>query len=117
MVAEIRQDQSGLTTADPVYGETSGQLVCSGREKQKRRPSGGLQAGGTMIDNPWHVDNSADYERQRIRDEMREIHLQQNAMKAANPGRASSRRPPTVLRTFRRATLLMAKAAMTILLG
>ena len=70
-----------------------------------------------MNDNPWYVNNTADYERRRTQDEMRQIRLQQKAVKAANPGRASSRSQPNVMRTFRHATLLMAKAVMTILLG
>lgn len=70
-----------------------------------------------MIDNPRYVDNTAQYVRQRTQDEMRQIRIQQKAMKAANPKRASSRAQPTLLRTFRHATLLMARAVMTVLLG
>ena len=70
-----------------------------------------------MNDNPWYVNNTANYERQRARDEMRQIRLQQKAMKAANAQRASSRTQPTFLRTFRHTTLLMARAVITILLG
>jgi len=70
-----------------------------------------------MIDNPWHVNNTADYERRRIQDEMRQIRIEQQAVRTANSKRASSRSQPTLLRSFRHATLLMAKAVMTVLLG
>ena len=70
-----------------------------------------------MIDNPWYTANTADYERRRVLDEFRQIRLQQKATEAASRERASARSHPTMLRTFRHAALLVAKAALTILLG
>lgn len=70
-----------------------------------------------MIDNPWYVDNTANYERQRTQDAMTQIRLEHTAMEAANPKGAPSRSQPTLLRSFRHAALLTARAIMTILLG
>ena len=70
-----------------------------------------------MIDNPWYVDNTANYERQRTQDAMTQIRLEHTAMEAARPRAATSVPQPAFLRTLRHATLLMARAVMTILLG
>jgi hypothetical protein len=70
-----------------------------------------------MNHNPWYVNNTASYERQRTQDEMREIRLQQKAMKAANRKGAPSPSQMAGFRAFRRSTLLVARALLTILLG
>jgi hypothetical protein len=70
-----------------------------------------------MNHNPWYVNNTASYERQRTQDEMREIRLQQKAMKAANRSRAASPSQMAGVSAFSRTTLLVARALLTILLG
>ncbi|MFN2121494.1 MAG: hypothetical protein ACK2T0_13985 [Anaerolineales bacterium] len=67
-----------------------------------------------MNHNPWYVDNAADYERQRIRDDMRQIRLEQKALKAEARKSASSRTQPSVVRTVKHATLAVAQAVITL---
>ena len=70
-----------------------------------------------MTENPWYVNNTANYKRRRLQDEMREIRVEQKAMKAASPKTTSSAAQPVLWRAFGHATLLLARAVMTILLG
>ena len=70
-----------------------------------------------MIHNPWYVDNTANYYRQQVQDEMRQVRLEEKAIKAQNLNAASSRSQPSVLRTMRRATMVLARAVVVILLG
>ena len=67
-----------------------------------------------MNHSPWYVDHTANYERQRIQDDMRQIRLEQKAMKARVrvEERAGSR--PTVLRTFKHATLVVTHAILAL---
>ena len=52
--------------------------------------------------NPWHVENMAQYERDRIRDEVRQLRLEQKALKRR------IRRPSLVLKVWR---LLFSRSA------
>ena len=67
-----------------------------------------------MNHNSWYVDNVADYERQRIRDDMRQIRLEQKALKADARKTTSSRTQSGFVRTFKHATLAVAHAVITL---
>ena len=68
-----------------------------------------------MNHNPWYVDNTASYERQRIRDDMRQIRLEQKALKARVRAEKPAGSQPATLGTLRRATLAVTEAVMSIL--
>jgi hypothetical protein len=68
-----------------------------------------------MNHNPWYVDNAASYERQRIRDDMRQIRLEQQAMKAQTRAQKPVRSQPAALRALKHATLVVTEAVMAIL--
>jgi hypothetical protein len=68
-----------------------------------------------MNHNPWYVDNAASYERQRIRDDMRQIRLEQQALKAQTRAEKPSGLQPAALRTLKHATLVVTEAVMAIL--
>ena len=68
-----------------------------------------------MNHNPWYVDNTASYERQRIRDDMRQIRLEQKALKARVRAAKPAGSQPATLGTLRRATLAVTEAVMSIL--
>jgi hypothetical protein len=68
-----------------------------------------------MNHNPWYVDNTASYERQRIRDDMRQIRLEQKALKARVRAEKPAGWQPAALGTLRRATLAVTEAVMSIL--
>ena len=68
-----------------------------------------------MNHNPWYVDNTASYERQRIRDDMRQIRLEQKALKARVRAEKPAGSQPAALGTLRRATLAVTEAVMSIL--
>jgi hypothetical protein len=64
---------------------------------------------------PWYVENAASYKQKRIQDDMRQIRLERQALKAKGPTKVSARSRGSLLRAVRHATLVMAKAVMTIL--
>jgi hypothetical protein len=70
-----------------------------------------------VIHNPWYAENTANYYRQQVQDEMRQIRLEEMAMKAKDLRATSSRSQPTVLRAARHAALVLAKAVVVVLLG
>jgi hypothetical protein len=64
--------------------------------------------------SPWHVEHTANYQRQRILDDMRQIRLEQTAMKAADREAMSSRSKATALQAVRHATLAVAEAVLSM---
>jgi hypothetical protein len=60
--------------------------------------------------SPWYVQTGADHERQRIRDDMKQIRLEQKAMKAGTATAPSPRSRPMALRAIRLATLAVVQA-------
>jgi hypothetical protein len=68
-----------------------------------------------MNHNAWYVENTAGYERQRIRDDMRQIRLEQKAMKARVRAEKPAGSQPAALRTLKHATLALTEAVMSIL--
>ena len=67
-----------------------------------------------MNHSPWYVDHAADYERQRIREDMKQIRLEQRAMKAEARTAESSQPKPSAWRAFKHATLVVAQAILAM---
>jgi len=68
-----------------------------------------------MNHSPWYVDQVASYERQRIRDDMKQIRLAQKAKKAQKLDAAASGSQPAALRVIRHATLAVTEAVLAML--
>jgi hypothetical protein len=65
-----------------------------------------------MNHNLCHVDHTAHYERHRIRDDMRQIRLEQRATKVQDQTARSSRSQPVALQVVRHAALALAQAVL-----
>ncbi len=67
-----------------------------------------------MNQNPWHVESMAQYERERIQKEMKQIRLEEEALKAKSaeerPTQAHAHRPSLLLRIVLAMVRLMVSA-------
>jgi hypothetical protein len=68
-----------------------------------------------MNHNPWYVDYAAHFEQQRIRDDMRQIRLEQKALKSQVRAEKPAGQQPAALRSLRNATLAVTEAVLSIL--
>ena len=65
-----------------------------------------------MNHNPWYVAQAASYERQRIRDDMKQIRLAQKALKAETRKASPSQPQPIALKTLKHATVAVAETIL-----